>query len=139
MGDNRTDPRGSGSALPAYSALTDPYCAKFARRLYNKKAFEHTAKAAEESDHDFYKRREQQASNCFQRARRRSIELIEEVEGKHTKHTESSRRRSVELIEPFGDDTGSMKNKKADHAQSAAAAAAWFEAQQESERTQGIY
>merc|ERR1712216_966015 len=136
MGDNRTDPRGSGSALPAYSALTDPYCAKFARRLYNKKAFEHTAKAAEESDHDFYKRREQQASNCFQRARRRSIELIEEVEGKHTK---SSRRRSVELIEPFGDDTGSMKNKKADHAQSAAAAAAWFEAQQESERTQGIY
>ena len=32
-----------------------------------------------ESAHDFYKRREEQGSNAFQRARRRSIELIDQV------------------------------------------------------------
>ena len=66
-----------GGLVPPYSSLTDPYCAKFASSLYGTKAF--VEPAENESMHDFYKRREEESSNTYQRARRRSIELIEQV------------------------------------------------------------
>jgi len=137
--NNRTDPRGATSTIPSYSALTDPYCAKYCTSLYKKKAWKDEAKAPEESDHDFYKRREEQASNFYQRARRRSIELIEAVAGKHKEHTESSRRKSVVDmgidVGPYGPNTQSASappgtgSTSMTHLDAAAAAAAWFEHQ----------
>jgi len=80
---------GLEAKMPAYSSLSDPYCAKYCRSLYSigtkkkKKAFDHTAKAPIESDHDYYKRQEATKSNSFNRARRRSVELIEHMESNH--------------------------------------------------------
>jgi len=116
-----------GTLVPAYSSLSDPYCAKFAQRLYGVAAFDEPAeneddlafyKRREESsltnsflkarrgscarlpntketNHDFYKRQEQENSNTYQRARRRSIELIDQVTNDMKAPTASSRRKSV--------------------------------------------
>jgi len=126
---------GEGTLVPAYSSLSDPYCAKFVQKLYNVPAFDEPAENEDdlafykrreetcltnkffkgrrsscavsearpdgpESAHDFYKRREEQGSNAFQRARRRSIELIDQVSNNMKAPTASSRRKSVVCYDP---------------------------------------
>lgn len=81
-----------------------------------------------ESDHEYYKKQEERQSNSFNRARRRSIELIESIDGRdHTAPTQSSRRKSVDFgeVEPNAPDTQNMS-----HADAAKAAAEWFAAQE---------
>ena len=85
------------------------------------------------SDHDYYKKQEEQSSNSFQRARRRSIELIESIEGRdHTAPTQSSRRKSVDysMDDAGGDDAAVVMaaTQALSHADAAKAAAEWFEA-----------
>lgn len=106
-----------GSLVPKYDVFTDPHCSEFAQRLYNHVEEEHL----EETLHDFYKRQEEVNSNSFNRARRRSIQLIEQVEGKLNQQTESSRRKSV-----CDDDDGPM-----DHAAAAREATARWQQQQQ--------
>jgi hypothetical protein len=143
-----------GTLVPAYSSLSDPYCAKFVQKLYNVPAFDEPAEDegdldfykrreetslsnkfinarrsscamhearpnGPESKHDFYKRREEEGSNAFQRARRRSIELIEQVNNDATAPTAASRRKSVACHAPVAQGGRVSEDSLMDHAAAA--------------------
>jgi len=109
-----------GGLVPHYDVFDDPNCAQFAQRLYNNVGEE----PKDESAHEFWKRQEEENSNTFQRARRRSVELFESMDSKVNQTTASSRRRSVTEVATPG------KYQVVDHAAAAREATKIWEEQQ---------